>query len=143
MLTIYHNFPIRTTPELLFEAISSPRGLDAWWSNHCSGNPAMGANYSFDFGPEYQWIAVVTSYEFAKAFELEFVQSDLDWNGSKVGFLIEPDGEFTQLKFYHTGWPTLNEHFKISNYCWAMYLRLLKRYLEFGECVAYEERLNV
>ena len=36
-----------------------------------------------------------------------------------------------------------NDHYKISSYCWAMYLRILKRYVESGEEVPYENRLNV
>jgi hypothetical protein len=42
-----------------------------------------------------------------------------------------------------TGWPVDNEHWRISCYCWAMYLRLLRRYLEHGEIVPYERRLEV
>ncbi len=115
MATIYHNFPIHSSPELVFEAISTAKGLDSWWSKHCSGDPTIGASYSLDFGPDYQWMAVVTKCTFPNVFELEFVQSDLDWNGSKVGFLIEPNGNYTQFKFYHTGWSTTNENFKISS----------------------------
>jgi hypothetical protein len=44
--------------------------------------------------------------------------------------------------FYHLCWPEANEHWRVSNYCWAMYLRILKRYLESGESVAYEKRLD-
>jgi hypothetical protein len=35
-----------------------------------------------------------------------------------------------------------NEHWRISCYWWAMYLRVLRRYLEHGESVAYEDRLD-
>jgi hypothetical protein len=49
----------------------------------------------------------------------------------------------TAVNFYHTGWPQKNEHYKISSYCWAMYLRILKRHLEYGESVPYEKRLQV
>ncbi len=35
------------------------------------------------------------------------------------------------------------EHYRISCYCWAMYLRILKRYLEHGETVQYARRLDV
>jgi hypothetical protein len=45
--------------------------------------------------------------------------------------------------FRHTGWAEPNEHFRISNHCWAMYLRILRRYLEYGEIVPYEQRLDV
>jgi hypothetical protein len=36
-----------------------------------------------------------------------------------------------------------SEHYRISCYCWAMYLRILKRYLEHGEQVPYAKRLDV
>ena len=41
------------------------------------------------------------------------------------------------------GWPTPHEHCRISSFCWAMYLRILKRHLEFGENVPYVQRLDV
>jgi uncharacterized protein YndB with AHSA1/START domain len=34
-------------------------------------------------------------------------------------------------------------HYRVSCYCWAMYLRILKRYLEHGETVPYAKRLDV
>ncbi len=43
----------------------------------------------------------------------------------------------------YEGWHGSNEHYKTSTYCWAMYLRLMKRFVEHGDVVAYEKRLNV
>jgi hypothetical protein len=60
-----------------------------------------------------------------------------------VGFLLQEKDGLTQVSFHHTGWPENNEHYRISCYCWAMYLRLLKRYVEYGEVVPYEDRLEV
>ena len=54
-----------------------------------------------------------------------------------------PGGAGTQVRFYHAGWNSVTEHFRISTYCWAMYLRILRRNLEFGEQVPYSERLSV
>ncbi len=51
--------------------------------------------------------------------------------------------DITQVRFYHRGWPVETEHYRISCYCWAMYLRVMKRYLEHGEIVPYERRLDV
>ena len=70
-------------------------------------------------------------------------QSDPDWLGSRVGFRLDVKNEMTWVEFYHNGWPESNEHYRISCYCWAMYLRILKRNLEHGETVAYEKRLDV
>jgi hypothetical protein len=70
-------------------------------------------------------------------------RADDDWLGTRVGFRLEPRDGATWVHFYHTGWPTANEHHRISCHCWAMYLRLLRRHLEHGESVPYEDRLDV
>ena len=76
-------------------------------------------------------------------FELEMTRSDPDWNGTRVGFVLERQGNGTAVRFHHLGWPEGNAHYRTSCYCWAMYLRVLKRHLEFGENVPYEKRLDV
>jgi hypothetical protein len=60
-----------------------------------------------------------------------------------VGFRLRPEGKGTGVEFYHAGWPSANSHYRISTFCWAMYLRLLKRHIETGEVVEYERRLDV
>ena len=35
------------------------------------------------------------------------------------------------------------EFYRVSCNCWAMYLRILRRYLEHGEIVPYDVRLDV
>jgi len=76
-------------------------------------------------------------------FELEMVRADEDWMHTKVGFELEEKAGVTEVRFHHRGWPSENEHFRISSFCWAMYLRVLKRHLEHGENVPYERRLEV
>jgi len=143
MADIFHNFIIKISPDKVFEGISSSTGLDNWWTKSSKENPGLGGTYTLNFGPQYNWKAVVTKFKPGTAFELEMTKADADWLGSKIGFSLSPKNDITVVNFYHTGWPEKNEHFKISSYCWAMYLRILKRYLEFGELVPYENRLNV
>ncbi|HEY8225967.1 MAG TPA: SRPBCC domain-containing protein [Pyrinomonadaceae bacterium] len=76
-------------------------------------------------------------------FELTFNKADADWQNSRISFRLTPDNGKTSVSFRHVGWPEMNEHYKISCFCWAMYLRLLKRYVETGETVPYEIRLDV
>ena len=82
MADILYDFSINASPDRVFRAVSTPEGLDRWWTRRSSG-------------------------------------------------------------FSHTGWPSANEHFRVSSYCWAMYLRVLRRYLEHGEVVPYEQRDGV
>ena len=143
MPDIYHDFPIAVEPRRVFEAISAPSGLDQWWTKTSGGSAQEGAEYTLGFGPEYDWKARVSLCERDKKFELEMTRADADWTGTRVGFELVATDSGTQLRFRHVGWPTPNEHFRTSTFCWAMYLRVLKRYLEFGERVAYERRLDV
>ena len=143
MPDIYHAYPINANPARVFEGIATSKGLDSWWSKNSTGNPSVGAVYVLDFGPEHQWKAVVTKCISDTAFELEFTEAMDDWIGSKVGFVLNHADNLTWVHFYHTGWPELSEHYKISTYCWAMYLRILKRHIEHGESVPYEQRLDV
>ena len=142
MPDINHQFPIDAPPEKVFEAVSSPTGLDAWWTLKCDGRPEQGSEYLLYFDPEYEWRSVVSRYMPDNEFELEITEAQEDWLGSRVTFVLERKNDKTEVRFSHTGWPEANDHYKISSFCWAMYLRLLKRYIEFGEIVPYEKRLD-
>jgi hypothetical protein len=63
----------------------------------------------------------------------------VDWAKSCVGCRLTPEGEGkTRVLFYRNGWPEANEHWRVWCYCWAMYLRVLRRNVEHGESVPYE-----
>ena len=143
MPDIYHDFPITAHIEPVYAAISTPAGLDCWWTKRCRGNPTEGAVYELWFGPEYDWRARVTKAHHASEFEIQITDAHPDWLNTRLGFRLGHDGKSTNVHFYHTGWPEANEHWRISCYCWAMYLRIMRRYLEHGDVVPYENRLDV
>ena len=142
MADILYDFPINAAPKRVFDAVSRPEGLDQWWTEQAAGSPEVGTTYELGFGPEYDWRAVVTKCEPPSVFELKMTKSDADWNGTHVGFYLIGMQGSTSVRFYHTGWPSENEHFRTSSFCWAMYLRILRRYLEHSEMVPYEHRLD-
>jgi uncharacterized protein YndB with AHSA1/START domain len=143
MADILQDFPIRVTPDRVFEAVTQPQGLDQWWTIRSTGEPVVGTTYELDFGPQYQWRAVVARSVPGEAFELRLTEADTDWTGSTVSFDLSPSASGTQVRFAHRGWPEANGHYRTSCHCWALYLRILRRYLEFGETVPYDQRLDV
>jgi uncharacterized protein YndB with AHSA1/START domain len=143
MVDILQNFPIQAPPSRVFEAVSAPALLDQWWTIRSTGQPTVGSIYELDFGPEYQWQAIVTKAVPGEAFELKLTRADADWVGSTVGFELAPSGSGTAVRFAHRGWPLANDHYRTSCHCWALYLRILRRHLEHGESVPYDQRLDV
>jgi uncharacterized protein YndB with AHSA1/START domain len=143
MADIFLDFPIKASQDRVFQAVSTPDGLDRWWTKQSAGVAAEGAEFELGFGPEYDWRAKVTRCVADSEFELQMTRADADWIGTRVGFRLDSRAGLTQVRFYHTGWPSQNEHWRISCFCWPMYLRVLRRHLEHGEFVLYEDRLDV
>jgi len=142
MPDILHDFPIAAPADRVFAAVATPEGLDEWWTLGCEGAPSVGASWRLDFGPGYVWTADVRVLDLNRAIEWEMLDADADWRGTRVGFELEPAGTRTQVRFRHTGWREANDHFRSTSFCWAMYLRVLKRFVELGEHTAYEVRLD-
>jgi uncharacterized protein YndB with AHSA1/START domain len=105
MPDILHDFPINVPPSRVFAAVSTPAGLDLWWTQHASGHAALGAEYELGFGPEYNWRATVSRCVTDREFELTMGHSDQDWKGSRVRFELEAVSGGTQVRFAHTGCP--------------------------------------
>lgn len=144
MPDIFHYFTINAPIEKVFDAVSTPQGLSSWWTNQTKGNRMVSSHYILDFGPDYRWDALVSKLTDHVEFELIITSANADWKGTRIGFQLEAlDKSKTMVRFHHLNWPSCNEHYKISCYCWAMYLRILKQNLENGLIVPYEDRLEV
>lgn len=142
MPDVIQDFPIKAPARRVFEAVATPAGLNAWWTKSASGRLEEDAEYKLGFGPGVEWRARVARCVPDKEFELELTEADDDWQGTRMVFLLDEKDGATQVRFQHTGWPLANEHYRVSCYCWAMYLRLLRRYVEHGEVVDYDVRLD-
>ena len=142
MPDILQDFPIKADTGQVFAAVSTADGLNHWWTETCAGQPTLGGAFDLGFGPGYQWTATVSQCRPGAQFELTLTRADTDWAGTRVGFELSRASGGTQVRFYHRGWPTANDHFRISCHCWALYLRLLRCYLERGETVPYADRLD-
>lgn len=140
MADIVHQFLVHASPPDVFRAIQQ---LDVWWTKRSSGDFADGAEIELWFGPDYDWRARISRWVPDAEIELELTRAQEDWQGTRVGLRLAEEKGGTGVHFHHLGWPEANDHYRISCYCWAMYLRLLKRYVEHGEVVAYEDRLEV
>ncbi len=143
MPDILHNLTIQSSAGNVYEVLTTPKGLAAWWTKSSSGHPELGAEYQLFFSDEYDWRAIVLENDENTKFVLEITAADEDWTGTKVKFFLTRKGDSTDLQFEHPGWKETNDHFRVSSYCWAKYLRLLKKFIEEGVIVPYDERQNL
>lgn len=140
MYNIYHDIQISARPQEIFEAISTPQGLNAWWTVRSSGTPIIGKEYNFYFSEDYNWSAIVNTCntDFAISFIMNHATDD--WIGTKLNFTILPKDNYFILRLEHTGWRETSDHYRRTSYCWALYLKCLKDYVENDIIKPYEMR---
>ena len=143
MPDIFHEFSIIAKPGPVFAAITTPSGLNEWWTKTCAGELRSGGVYELGFGHGVDWRARVTAIVPNEVFELQMIEAHADWMDTRVRFEILSGTPATPVRFSHVGWPSNNSHYRVSSFCWAAYLRILRRYVEHGEHVPYEKRLEV
>jgi uncharacterized protein YndB with AHSA1/START domain len=144
---IVHEFTVKAQPERVFQLFATPEGMEKWWTKASGGETREGGEVRLYFGRDFKWRGRVTRSNPPHGFELEITEAHPDWLGTRVGCELIAEGAegapLTRVRFYHSGWPEANAHWRVSNFCWAMYLRILRRNAEFGEEVEYEKRLEV
>ncbi|MBL4605942.1 MAG: SRPBCC domain-containing protein [Flavobacteriaceae bacterium] len=138
--SIYHDFIIKASSENVFDAITLPEQLNNWWPLKSTGHPEVGAEYNLNFTNAYNWYGNVSEVVKNKSFFIKMTTSSVDWNPTTFGFELEAKDRETLVKFSHKGWPTCNAEYRNSSFCWAMLLNGLKKYVEEGIVIPFEER---
>ncbi|HSD13948.1 MAG TPA: SRPBCC domain-containing protein [Flavobacterium sp.] len=141
MQTIYHDFVIDVPREMVFKAISTPEGLNNWWTFRCKGTPGLNEKYNLYFAEEYDWFATVSKFEENEVIEFSMTDAMDEWLPTQFGFILKKENtDHTYIQFYHKNWKEVSQEFRIASYCWANLLRQLKQYLEKGIITPFEER---
>lgn len=142
MPEILHDLPIRAPRTELWPLVSTPAGLDAWWTLDSEGEAREGVVWRLGFGPGFQWRGRVLGCEPGSLLAWEVTLADADWTGTRVSIRLEAGQGATLLRFEHTGWREANDHFRTTSCCWAQYLRILRQHAETGRIVPYASRLD-
>jgi len=141
MHTIYHDFWINVSKEKVFEAVTTSKGLNDWWTLRCSGKPGINEEYNFYFSEEYNWFARISKFKENNEIEFTMTEATEEWMPTSFGFILsEEKPNVTTVQFYHTNWKEISKEFRVASFCWADLLRQLKHYLEEGIITPFEKR---
>jgi uncharacterized protein YndB with AHSA1/START domain len=132
-MDIIHGLDIETTPEKLFEALSTDKGIAAWWTK-AKTHSEVGSINELTFGRTVVTFRVEKLVP-GKAIAWAADQVPPDWKGTQVRFeLSAGNGAGTDnLRFSHTGFETMTPVVAFTSYAWAQFLRSLKLHLEAGK----------
>lgn len=132
MTDILHRIGVEgSTPEQVYEALTTIDGLAAWWTTETTGTAEVGGRIAFRFVAG-GFDMVVREQVPAKAVLWEVVEGPEEWIGTEVSFELKQEGDFTIVLFEHRGWREPVEFMYHCSTKWASFLLSLKEQLETG-----------
>lgn len=137
-MNITHSISIKTTPDRLFEAVTTDRGLTGWWAPSAKADSKVGGLVVLSFSPEFSISFRVESLVPGRRVTWTAVDVPPDWKGTQIEFDINPgEGALVGFTFTQSGFPDRYENFGCFNFLWAQYVRSIKLLLETGKGEPY------
>ncbi len=131
MPEIRHNVIIKTTPEKVYEAITTQEGLANWWAKQTIAKPEVGFVNIFTFGTFRNEMKVIILNPDKKV-EWKCINSIEEWIDTNISFDLEEKNGHTLLRFTQSGWRAVTDTFAGCNYDWGRFMTSLKLFCETG-----------
>lgn len=143
-MNIVHRVGARdTSPEEVYQALSTIEGLSSWWTTDTHGDPAVGGTIVFRFGGDDGFDMLVRELVPAKRVAWEVVAGPEEWIGTEVTFDLHQDDEWTIVLFEHHGWREKVEFMSHCSTKWATFLLSLAELVQSGSARPYPHELKI
>ncbi len=143
MPDILHKVEVKSSPKDTYRALSAREGLAGWWTTDTQGDCNVGGVIDFRFGTRGHIEMKVLELEPAKRVLWQVVGGPDDWIGTKVGFELRQDGDFTVVLFKHQGWKEPVEFMHACSTKWAMFLMSMKSLVETGKGAPFPNDVHI
>jgi uncharacterized protein YndB with AHSA1/START domain len=133
MPDILHRVGIKSSPDRVYQALTTREGLAGWWATntHGDGN-RVGGSLQFRFVAGGFDMKVVEVHAATRVL-WEVVDGPKEWIGTKVSWELRQDGDYTIVLFQHQGWKEPVEFMHHCSTKWAVFLMSLKSLVETGK----------
>jgi uncharacterized protein YndB with AHSA1/START domain len=132
---LVHQVNVKATPEQIYEAVSTAKGLASFWTSESQAEPRVGSIATFGFGGPTQRMRI-DELKPGKHVKWTALADFPNWDGTTVSWEISPaeHGE-TSVLFRHADWPVSVSQDDLGsiNYVWGQVVERLKEYTETGK----------
>ena len=133
MPAIKHYLLINSSPENVYTALTTKKGIQNWWTTQTKIGKKVGEVNIFNFGDRYHNEMKITDLQPNKKVEWECFIGDKEWIETRLIFSLEKKDDSTILRFTHAGWKEETDFFASCNFQWGHYMKSLKDYCESGQ----------
>lgn len=126
-----HKVYLHASPEVVFEAIATARGLSSWWTDDVTLTPVLGSVAQIAFNRRAVVLHMSIDELVARKKLTWTCLGDLEeWRGTLLTWELEPQRTVTALSLTHSRWRTTGGTFAESNTNWGVLLFWLRDYVE-------------
>lgn len=136
---IHHRLLVEKPAEIVYEALTTQKGLAGWWTPDTVARPEVGSVSKFAFGPDYHKEIKVEALRPYSLVKWRCLKAFEEWIDTTMTFELEPHAKGTMLVFHHEGWKRYSNGFASCSYDWALFFRSLKCLCETGKGFPYPE----
>ncbi|GLO68047.1 MULTISPECIES: SRPBCC domain-containing protein [Oceanobacillus] len=141
MANIEHLQSVNVPAELVYETLTTEKGLSEIWTNELKVNNHIGFINEFRFGENDLTKMRIDELVPDKKIVWQCVDSgDAEWIGTTISFDIEENNGKTSITFRQMNWKDVTTCYRICNYNWAIFLYSLKQYCEEEVGMPYQKR---
>lgn len=138
MPDIIHRIGVKSTPESVFQALSTLGGLAGWWTEETEGDASPGGTIFFSFrtlsgdllGRMGMRVDAITQ---VSAIRWTCLEGPPDWVGTSITFDLSVQDGQTIVIFGHRGWAEASESMAHCSMKWAVFLLSLRELVETGK----------
>jgi uncharacterized protein YndB with AHSA1/START domain len=132
---LVHEVKVKATPDAIYQAVSTGKGLAAFWTSESQAESKVGSVATFGFGGPSQRMRI-DELTPGKRVKWTALNDFPNWDGTTVTWDISPaeNGE-TTVRFRHAEWPekVSQDDLGSINYTWGLSVERLKQYAESGK----------
>lgn len=127
MTSINHLIRIDASVTQVFQALTSNEGIAKWFAEtQCK---------DWKTGSTVTWFGSI-DMKINELIEDKLVQFHVNsgggWDNTDIRFSVEDDSGKSVVRFDHSNWSKVSDHFRDCSMSWAYFLESLRQYLETG-----------
>ena len=133
MNEINHKVGIKSSPEKIYELLTTNSGLSKWWTNDISGSGGVGSIIEFRFnggGPDFSVSELIPNEIVRWKHSGSIPES---WIETEILFKLQFEDKQTFVRFTHSNWKESTDFMAHCSTKWAVFLLSLKDAAETGQ----------
>jgi hypothetical protein len=125
-----------------YKALATREGLSTWWTTDTRGESKIDGVLQFRFGAG-GFDMKVLELDPSKRVLWQVIDGPEEWIGTKIGFDLKQEGDWTIVLFKHQGWKEPVEFMHHCSTKWGVFLLGLKSALETGKGAPWPNEIKI